>query len=249
MRHFLSKNAVLQSKTSTPRGRLSLLAMLGVCSVFFSQESKAYPVSKSSFSNRSTYSADIEKVKMLRSSGETPEAEPTESKKVVAPMSPGSHNLSVGLGQVFLFGDLGNSYENALGFQARYDYGVSDLFAFDSEFGYSSHSNGNFSTWHLTAGLRTNLVYLEQLVPFFSVGLGFYRPSFTYSTAANDTASSLLFGLQLGAGLDLFLTNSVFFGTKLTFHDMFNSTKAVNGVNRDLGGTFMTFLIHAGVAF
>lgn len=150
-------------------------------------------------------------------------------------------------------GDLSNSYESALGLQMHYNYGVSDLFAFDSDFGYSSHSNGDLSIWHVAAGLRSNLVYFDQLVPFFNIDLGFYHPSENFKSATGTalTASALLFGMQLGAGVDLFLTNRVFFGTSLTFHDMFESTETAsdNVTQKQVGGSYISFLIHAGVAF
>ena len=217
-----------------------ILALFGVYSV--SSPSLAYPLTKSYSSSDDNSTATP---KPTRASRETPA--PT-SNSPSAPMSPGSHNLSLGLGQVFLLGDLGNQSENSLGFDAHYNYGVSDLFAFDSDFGYSSHSNKDLSRWNIAAGLRTNLVYFDQLVPFFNIDLGFYHLSETFLNSTN--ASGLLFGLQLGGGLDLFLTNRVFFGTRLTFHDMFSSTKtASNGSQVSVGGSFMTFMIHAGVAF
>ena len=223
-----------------------IFALFGVYSV----SSLAYPVSKSS-----TTSSFSDTTEDSAQATETPQkAKPVAHKSTyvppTSPMSPGSHNLSIGLGQVFLAGDLSDTYENSLGLQLHYNYGVSELFAFDSDFGYSSHTNGELSIWHMAAGLRSNLVYFDQLVPFFNVDLGFYHPSETFG-ASKLTASALLFGMQLGAGVDLFLTNRVFFGTSLTFHDMFESTKtASDGVTqKQVGGSFIAFLIHAGVAF
>jgi hypothetical protein len=213
-------------------------AAFGVCSVSF--DANAYPLTSS------------ETVRFTRSSRDTPPAKP--QKAVVyesqprAPFAPGTHNLSVGIGQYFLLGTLGSNYENAIGPEIHYNYGVSDLFAFESNFGYHSHSAGSCTIWNLAAGLRSNLMYFDQLVPFATIGLGFYHPSLTYSTGGS--AGALLFGLQLGGGIDLLISKQVFFGTRLTYNDMFNSTnKDSNGVTRSLGGAYLSFMLNAGITY
>jgi hypothetical protein len=91
-------------------------------------------------------------------------------------------------------------------------------------------------------------MYFDQLVPFATVGMGFYSPSYTYSNGS--TASSLLFGMQMGSGIDLLISNAVFFGAKLNYNTMFNSTKtASDGVSRNLGGAYLSFMVHAGMTF
>ena len=209
------------------RTTLSLLiAMFGVCLV--SAETLATTIPKPSIKSKSI------------------EVAPSSSPR--APFAPGTHNLSLGVGQVFLFGGLGNTYENAIGPEIHYSYGVSDLFAFESNFGQHSHSNGGLSIWNLAAGLRTNLMYFDQLVPYANIDLGFYHPSFTYPSGGS--ASTTLFGLQLGGGIDLLISSNVFFGAALTYNDMFDSTKKdSNGVSQSLGGSYLSFMIHAGVTF
>jgi len=122
------------------------------------------------------------------------------------------------------------------------------LFSFEGNFGYSSHSSGRLSMWRLVPGVRTNLVYFDKLVPFASLGLGFFHPSATLSNGA--TLSSLLFGLQAGAGVELLLSERFFFGSRLTFHKMFGSTQdGPNNTKVSLGGSFVSFLVHAGITF
>lgn len=215
--------------------------------------SNAYPTSKvSSFSSTgtSTYYDAIEKpnleqkqsVKMSRSSREI------STSRASIPLSPGSHNLSIGVGQIFLTGDLSDNAENAIGTQVQYTYGVSDLFSFESNFGYSSHSAGNVTLVHLISSLRTNLVYFDQLVPFLSAGLGFYNPSVKLSPT--NEVSALLFGLNLGAGAELLLSDRVFFGTRLTYHNMFDSSKrSSEGALVNVGGAFLSFMVQAGLSF
>lgn len=168
----------------------------------------------------------------------------------VTPFAPESHNLSIKVGQVFLTGELSSQFENAIGTQVNYTYGVSDLFAFDTSFGYSSHSNGNsgdLSLAHLVSGVRTNLVFYDQLIPFASFGLGFYRTGITQGAV---DYSSVLFGLNFGAGVDLALSRNFFFGSKITYHDMFDSTKTgPDNIVRNVGGAFISFLVHTGMTF
>lgn len=175
----------------------------------------------------------------------------------VTPFSPGSNNISLDLGQVFLMGDLADKYDSNIGTQLHYTYGVSDLFGFDASVGYSEHSDGKLSMISGLMGVRTNLAWYDKVVPYGVFGMGFYRPSYTLgangtgaiSTTSSTSISSLLFGVHLGPGVDLALTKQIFFGAALTFHDIFGNKQVVNGQAFNVGGTFTTFLIRAGVTF
>jgi len=171
----------------------------------------------------------------------------------ISPYSPGSNNLALDIGQVFLMGNLGNQYSDSIGGQLHYTYGVSQLFGFDGSLGYSSHSNGQFSMATALLGLRTNLSYYDRLIPYTIFGMGFYKPTYSYENAANtgqDTISPVLFGVHLGFGVDLEITREVFFGAALTLHDMFGNNETIpGGGNLATGGTFTSFLLHAGYTF
>lgn len=187
-------------------------------------------------------------------SGNSGEAESTrknslrESDSRISPFSPGSSNLAVDVGQVFLMGDLSSSYSDAIGSQLHYTYAVSDMFGFDSSLGYSEHSDGNFSMTTLLTGLRTNLAWYDKVVPYVVFGLGFYRPS--YRLSDTYALSPLLFGLHVGPGVSLELTKNLFFGASLTFHDIFGADKLTpSGSTKSVGGTFTSFLLNAGMSF
>ncbi|MCM2322565.1 MAG: porin family protein [Oligoflexia bacterium] len=170
----------------------------------------------------------------------------------IAPFTPGSNNLSLDVGQVFLMGDLSTDYSDNIGSQLHYTYGVSDLFGFDARLGYSEHSDGAFSMTTLLTGLRTNLAWYDKVVPYAVFGMGFYRPSYRI-TADNGTGSSsvspVLFGVHLGPGVHLEVTNKLFFGASLTFHDVFGTTKNTQNGPKAVGGTFTSFFLNAGVTF
>jgi len=170
----------------------------------------------------------------------------------VAPFTPGSNNVSLDLGQVFLMGNYGSKYSDAIGARLHYTYGVSDLFGFDSSIGYSEHQDGDFSMVSLLTGLRMNLSWYDKVIPYAVFGLGFYKPSFTINGAGNKSVteiSPVLFGVHLGPGVDLELTRQIFFGAALDFHDVFGTTKSTPNGPLDVGGTFTSFLVHAGYTF
>ena len=129
----------------------------------------------------------------------------------VSPFSPGSNNVSIDVGQVFLMGDLGDKYDSAIGTQVHYTYGVSDLFGFDSSVGYSEHSNGAYSMITALMGVRTNLAWYDKVVPYGVFGMGFYKPNYNItsssggaiSTSSTTSLSPLLFGVHLGPGVDI----------------------------------------------
>lgn len=222
-------------------------AHFGVSALIFSFLPGILPSTAFAF-GESGYSY-TESVSFTRSSAEKPSSKKQEYHAPVSPFAPGTHNLSAGVGQVFLLGSLGDSYEDAIGPSLNYTYGVSDLFAFHSNFSYHSHSSGDLSIWNLSGGVRANLMYFDQLVPYASIGLGFYQPSYIIKDT-RATVSSLLFGMQLGTGIDLMISNTVFFGAELNYNTMFDSSKKdSNGTTRSLGGAFASFMIHAGLTF
>lgn len=170
--------------------------------------------------------------------------------KDVSPFSPESHNISLDVGQVFLMGDLSERYNDNIGFRINYTYGVSDLFGFNAIFGYSEHADGKFSMTDLMAGLRTNLAYFDKVIPYFNFGLGFYRPSYSFDSGAGSNATSLspvLFGLHMGGGVTLEISKDFFFGSSLTFHNVFGDTRQTAVGPFDVGGAFTTFMLNAGM--
>jgi len=195
--------------------------------------SNSWPISRPS-SDDDTTNTSTRRVKRSRSNDLTP-------------FAPGTHNVSLELGQAFLMGDLGDKYNDSIRYQMHYTYGVSDIFGFDSALGYSDHSDGKFSMTSLTTGLRTNLTWYDKIIPYASVGLGFYRPNMQITPT--NSISAVLFGIHAGPGVSLLLTKDLFFGASLTFHDVFGTTKQTSAGNVALGGTYTDFLIHAGMTF
>lgn len=169
----------------------------------------------------------------------------TNQRKQVSPFAPGSHNVALHVGQVFLAGELGEQYEDTLGSQLSYTYGVSDIFGFNSSLLYSDHSSSNFSVLALNTGLRANLAWFDRVVPYGIVGLGFYRTK--HKIQPGENASGVVFGMNIGPGIDLIINKTFFFGASLIFHDMFSKTVATSRGQKDIGGNFTRFMVHAGI--
>lgn len=196
-----------------------------------------------SWSEQPTWAASANDARGAR----RPSALTGEGRHVIAPFTPGSNNLSLDVGQVFLIGDLASDYSDNIGSQLHYTYGVSDMFAFDASFGYSSHSEGDYSMMNLSTGVRTNLAWYDKVIPYATFGLGFYKP--TYKITPTSTISPVLFGLHLGPGVDLEITRNMFFGASLTFHDMFGTQKLTALGQKEVGGAYTSFFLRAGMTF
>jgi len=172
----------------------------------------------------------------------------SSSRYQVSPFSPGSNNLGIDIGQIFLMGDLTRDYADSIGTQIRYTYGVSEMFGFDASFSYSSHTDNKFSLAALKTGIRMNLAWFDKVIPYTTFGLGFFRPAIEVS--ANNVVSPVLFGLHGGAGVNLEVTQQLFFGASLTLHDMFGTKKELaDGRVISVDGNYTSFLLNAGVTF
>jgi opacity protein-like surface antigen len=167
-----------------------------------------------------------------------------KQRRDVTPFSPDSNNLSLDIGQNFL---LGSEFQDSIGLQATYTYGVSPLFAFESSLGYSSHSEGRYSKLNLIAGPRLNLSAYDSITPYVNAGLGFYRAS--RAVNVDNNISGTLFGIHFGGGADLQLTKETFFGASLMFHQLFGRQQNTTIGPVDVASNYADFMAHVGYTF
>jgi opacity protein-like surface antigen len=165
-------------------------------------------------------------------------------RRSVTPFAPDSNNLALDIGQNFL---IGSDFQDAIGLQATYTYGVSPLFAFATSMGYSSHSEGKYSKLAILAGPRLNLSSYDSITPYVNAGLGFYRAS--RSVNQDNNLSGTLFGLHFGGGADLQLTKETFFGASLTFHQLFGTQQDTSIGPVDVASNYADFMAHIGYTF
>ncbi len=161
-----------------------------------------------------------------------------------SPFAPDSNNVSLDIGQNFLFG---SDYSDSIGMQGSYTYGVSRLLAFTTSLGYSSHSNGKYSKLHLLTGPRLNLANYDRIIPYVNAGLGFYRASRELNTT--NSLSGTMFGVHMGGGADLQLTKETFFGAAMTYHMLFGTNKDTTIGPINLASNYLTFMAHVGYTF
>ncbi|MBC7386362.1 MAG: outer membrane beta-barrel protein [Cryobacterium sp.] len=164
--------------------------------------------------------------------------------KTLSPFTPDSNNVSLDIGQNFL---VGSDYQDAIGLQGSYTYGVSNLLAFTSALGYSGHSEGKYSKLHLLMGPRLNLASYDRVIPYINGGLGFYHA--TREMSPLNSISGTMFGVHLGAGADLQLTRETYFGAALTYHQLFGTNKETTLGPIDLASNYITFMAHVGYTF
>ena len=152
------------------------------------------------------------------------------------------HSIGIDLGQVFLHGNnFGKKYNNSLGFGLRYNYAASDIFELEADFSGSNHSENALKIMYSTLGLKTNFIYYDKLVPYATVGLGFYKPRIQVQ---NDIATKTAFGMRLGLGADLLLNEHVSIGVMMNYRNIFSSNaKLLNGNQYDVSGAFTNFLM------
>jgi len=231
--------------------KVSIMALVAIIGLNWASQKEAFASANSTWSSQPSWATSDRSSSPTRTYTKEKYTAPAST----SPFAPGSNNVSLEMGQVFLMGNLGDKYTDSIGTGVRYTYGVSDLFAFESALGYSNHSDGKLSMTSLQAGLRTNLAWYDRVIPYASFGLGFYRPSYDVGSMGltsnpTESVSPMLFGVHLGPGVDLEVTKQFFFGASLTFNEVFGNTQQLsNGKTFDVGGTYTSFFLHAGVTF
>jgi opacity protein-like surface antigen len=164
--------------------------------------------------------------------------------RVLHPFAPDSNNVSLDIGQNFL---VGSDFQDSIGMQGTYTYGVSRLLAFSTSLGYSSHSDGAYSKLALTVGPRLNLASYDRIIPYVNGGLGFYRANRELTT--DTSISGTMFGVNFGGGADLQLTPETFFGAAMEYHELFGTKQATTLGTIDIASNYLTFMAHVGYSF
>lgn len=176
--------------------------------------------------------------------GQTSRRRPKVRSRELSPFAPNSNNVSLDIGQNFL---VGSDFQDSIGMQGTYTYGVSRLLAFTSSLAYSSHSEGKYSKLALTVGPRLNLARYDRIIPYVNAGLGFYRAN--RDLTANTSISGTMFGVNFGGGADLQLSHETFFGAAMNYHQLFGTNKDTTIGTIDLASNYLTFMAHIGYSF
>jgi hypothetical protein len=161
----------------------------------------------------------------------------------------GNNAIGPIVGQIWPSGDIGKNAEGNVGYGLSYEYEAGDVFAAYGNWITSSHSDGNFKQNAFSAGIRSNLVYLDRLTPFAFLGLGLNTIK-KIPPGMTAPASATLFGINLGVGADLDLNERFFFGLIFDLHNYFSKTITLsNGSRYEVSGRWAGLFLRGGVRF
>lgn len=159
------------------------------------------------------------------------------------------HSAGLQVGQAWPAGDIGRDVDGAIVPGIFYEYAASDVFSLLANAYKSSHSDGRLKLTSTSIGIKGNLVYYDKLSPYATVGMGLYFLRKTVG-AAQENAEKTLFGINLGLGADLDLSERFFIGMLFTIHNVFSGAVnlPVNG-RTELSGRWSGFLLRGGFRF
>ncbi len=148
------------------------------------------------------------------------------------------HTVGVRFGQVWPAGILGEGVNANTSPGLFYEYAASESFSLHSNITRSTHNELLYLT-SATLGIRGNLFFVDQLVPYVSAGVGLYN--------AKKKDNTTHFGMNLSFGTDLDLNNTSLIGLSMEFHNIFASNASVD--SGEVSGSWISFLVRGGLRF
>lgn len=187
-----------------------------------------------------------DKMNQKANNGEIPEKASDER----IPGAIHKHSIGLGVGQTFLRSDLGDNGNDKITPDLYYTYSASYSFDFVANLHYSKHEFQNRESVirGLALAIKGKGFQYDAFSPFVLGGFGFYMPSATriLNGVPTDTRKQLVFGVNLGGGVELRLNNEVTVGVIAHYHDPFDVRQEVGP---ELEGSYMKLLIVASYTF
>ena len=154
------------------------------------------------------------------------------------------HSLGIGVGQTFLRSDFHDHGTDKITPDLYYNYSASYSFDFLANLHWSKHKfqNRDVTIRGLALSIKGKGFQFDAFSPFVLGGFGFYEPSATriINGARVKTRDQLVFGMNLGAGVELRLNSQATVGVIAHYHDPFDVRQEVGS---DLEGSYMKLLI------
>jgi hypothetical protein len=154
------------------------------------------------------------------------------------------HSLGIGLGQTFLNSDFHDHGTDKITPEIYYNYSASYTFDFMANFHWSNHKyiDKNVTIKGVALSIKGKGYQFDAFSPFVVGGLGFYEPEATRTIngVSTKTREQLVFGTNLGAGVELRLNSEYVVGVIAHYHNPFSVRQEVNG---DLDGSYFKLLI------
>ncbi len=166
---------------------------------------------------------------------------PTEPR---IPNEVNKQSIGIGLGQTFLRNDFADNGNDKITPDIYYNYSASYSFDFMANLHYSKHEylNRNVTIRGLALSIKGKGYQFDAFSPFILGGFGFYLPSATrlVNNTPTQTRDQLVFGMNLGAGVELRLNSEVTVGVIAHYHDPFNVRQEFGP---ELNGSYMKLLL------
>lgn len=154
------------------------------------------------------------------------------------------HSIGLGLGQTFLRSDFAEHGTDKITPDIYYNYSASYSFDFLANLHVSKHKylNRDVTIKGLALSIKGKGFQFDAFAPFFLGGFGFYLPSATRNIngVLTPTREQLVFGMNLGGGVELRLNSKATVGVIAHYHDPFDVRQEVGS---DLEGSYMKLLI------
>jgi opacity protein-like surface antigen len=159
----------------------------------------------------------------------------------------GDHAVGLKVGQIWPAGEIGKDVESTVAPGIFYEFSASDVFSLYASGVRSSHSEGRLKMLSTNLGIKANLIYFDKLSPYALVGAGLY---FVRKEIGVDLARKTNFGLHLGLGAELELSDLFFIGLEFDIHNLFASTANLPTAGRtEISGRWTGFFLRGGVRF
>lgn len=161
----------------------------------------------------------------------------------------GDHAAGLFVGQVWPSGEIGKDVDSTVAPGIFYEYAASDVFSLYAQAIHSNHSDGNLKLTSTSLGFKAHLIYFDRLAPYAMLGAGLYFPK-KLILATQETATKTNFGLHLGVGAELDLSDRFFIGLQFDIHNLFAGkvTLPRNG-STEISGRWTGFFLRGGVRF
>jgi hypothetical protein len=159
----------------------------------------------------------------------------------------GDHSAGLMVGQVWPAGEIGKNVDGAVAPGIFYEYTASDVFSLYAMGVRSSHNNEALKILSTNVGIKANLVYFDKLAPYAMLGAGLY---FVDKRIGAETAEKTNFGLHLGVGAELDLSELFFIGLEFDIHNLFAGTVDLPAAGRtEISGRWTGFFLRGGLRF
>ena len=154
------------------------------------------------------------------------------------------HSIGLGLGQTFLRSDFHDHGTDKITPDFYYNYSASYSFDFMANAHWSKHKylDRNVTVKGLALSIKGKGFQFDAFSPFVLGGFGFYQPEATRNLngVLTKTREQLVFGMNLGGGVELRLNSEFTVGVIAHYHDPFDVRQENTS---DLEGSYMKLLI------